>query len=65
MIDQIETMIRMDVIGMGRCPKCHWEGNTRPDHYVDSLGNHVELGIYCPNRFIPDKNGVIEGGDEV
>jgi len=47
----------------GECPKCHWRGNTRPDHYVDEDGNYDVEGIYCPLRFIPDKNGVIEGGE--
>ncbi len=54
----------IQVLIVGRCPKCGWKGETRPYHYVDSLGNHVEMGIYCPERFIPDKNGVVEGCDE-
>ena len=45
----------------GKCPKCGWEGSTRPNHYVDQDGMKAELGSYCPNRFIPNKNGVIEG----
>ena len=46
---------------MGRCPRCKWEGETRPFHYVDEDGKKAELGIYCPTRFIPDKNGCVEG----
>ena len=45
----------------GRCPMCGWVGNTRPEHYVDSVGLPAELGSYCPKRFIPDKNGRIRG----
>jgi len=43
------------------CPKCGWDGRTRPDHYVDENGDKSELGSYCPTRWTPDKNGIIQG----
>lgn len=44
---------------MGECPKCHWVGNTREDHYVDAFGvkGKVDDCHYCPDRFSLNKNG--------
>ncbi len=55
----------IQVLIVGSCPRCHWKGETRPFHYVDKNGDRCEEGIYCPTRFIPDKNGVVVGGDEL